>query len=50
MEEIPRTSEDMDTEEGNDPMMKESENEKTKSNLKKQMKSGKGCFRRKHKC
>lgn len=30
MEEIPRTSEDMDTEEGNDPMMKESENEKTK--------------------
>ena len=44
MEEIPRTSEDMDTEEGNDPMMKESENEKTKSNLKKQMKSGKGLF------
>ncbi len=30
MEEVPRTSEDMDTEEGNDPMMKESENEKTK--------------------
>ncbi len=44
MEEVPRTSEDMDTEEGNDPMMKESENEKTKSNLKKQMKSGKGLF------
>lgn len=30
MEEIPRTSEDMDTEEGNDPMMKESENERQK--------------------
>lgn len=25
MEEVPRTSEDMDTEEGNDPMMKESD-------------------------
>ena len=31
MEEVPRTSEDMDTEEGNDPMMKESEMKRQKA-------------------
>ncbi|HFC9191055.1 TPA: LPXTG cell wall anchor domain-containing protein [Enterococcus faecium] len=42
MEEVPRTSEDMDTEEGNDPMMKESENEKTKKQSEEANKEWKG--------